>query len=226
MPFADREEAGRRLAQALGELRGRNAIVLAVLDGGVPVGAALAEALELPLDAVAVADIPAPQPDEPPVGAVAEVGEPVFDWREVERLDVGRRYLEAEANRRREVARRAASHVRGSRPLPDLRGKTAIVVDQAATDAQRLLAAVRAARALGASRVIVAVPVAEPLALGTIDEDPEVDQTVSLEGPQLGQPFGTLYDWYAELPALSERDLADILAEHRRRSVVAQAPKR
>ena len=129
MPFADRQDAGRRLARALDRYRDEKPVILALPRGGVPVAGEIAEALEAPLDLVLVRKIGVPDQPELAMGAVVNGAEPLT----VRNEDVIRLTRTSDAEfaevRDRELAEigRRRKHYLGDRPHPSLTGRTAIV---------------------------------------------------------------------------------------------------
>ena len=157
--FSDRRAAGRRLLPLLTDLRGSGAVVVGLARGGVPVAAEVAAGLDLPLDVLVVRKLGHPHDPELGVGAIAEEGVVIHDERAVALLDVGPESLAAvEGAERAELARRVARY-RGGRAPRDLRGRTAIVVDDGLATGGTARAAIEAVRRRGAAAVVVAVPV-------------------------------------------------------------------
>lgn len=167
--FPDRRDAGRRLAAKLGAYRSADPIVLALPRGGVPVAEEVASALDAPLDVLVVRKVGAPGHPELAIGAVAP-GILVLDDPAIRRLDVPAWYLERAIRRaRREVARRARQY-RGTAAAADLAHRTVIIVDDGIATCSTALAAVDAARRLGATRIAVAVPIASRDAIAKLRE--------------------------------------------------------
>ena len=157
--FTDRRDAGRRLAPCLVDLRGSAAVVVGLARGGMPVAAEVADALALPLDVLVVRKLGHPHDPELGVGAIAEEGVVIHDERAAAMLDVGPESLAAvEDAERAELARRVARYRGGRAPL-DLRGRTAIVVDDGLATGGTARAALEAVRRRGAADVVLAVPV-------------------------------------------------------------------
>ena len=203
--FADRREAGERLAEALGSLRDQPVVVLGIPRGGVEVAAVVAEALDAPLDVVIPRKIGAPGNPELGLGAVAE-GVEVLDQHLINLLGVSDEYLRAEiAAQEEEIHRRAAAY-RGDRPPVELTDRIAIVVDDGVATGGTAAAALRWARSRGASKVILAVPVAPAEAVRRLSE--EADEVLALATPQ---PFYAVGQWYADFPQVSDQQVVDML---------------
>jgi putative phosphoribosyl transferase len=193
MVFADRRDAGRRLAAALSHLRGRQPFVLAIPRGGVVVGRVIADHLQCPLDVVVPRKLRAPFNPEFAIGAMAEGGA-VFTEGDAQ---VGTAYLEEEMRaQQREVARRVAAY-RGGRPLPRMDGRAAIVVDDGIATGATMIAALRAVRALAPAHLAAAVPVAPPEALARLAR--EADEVVCLSAPEMFQAVGQFYEDFRQV---------------------------
>jgi len=208
--FQNRREAGERLADALFPLTGSDAVVLAIPRGGVVVGHAVAERLGIPLDVVIPRKVGAPGNPELGLGAVAP-GVRVLDERLVEELGVSREYLEREIEaQEREIARREAAY-RAGRPPVDVKGKTAIVVDDGVATGGTAVAACRWARKAGAARVVMAVPVAPRQARAMLER--EADQLVVLATPD---PFFAVGQWYEDFDQVTDQEVVSLLQAGRR----------
>ncbi len=160
--FSDREEAGRRLAAELIKRHVDDPVVLALPRGGVPVAVEVAEALGAPLDLVMVRKIGAPGNPEVALAAIVEGDPPemVVNEEVMRHSGADQAYLERERDKQlKEMQRRRARYL-GERPHADIKGKTAILVDDGLATGATMKAALIAARRWGAARVIVAVPVA------------------------------------------------------------------
>jgi predicted phosphoribosyltransferase len=171
--FRDRTHAGEVVAEMMAELGGSETTVLAVPSGGLPVAAAVADALGLPLDVAVVSKITLPWNTEVGYGAVAFDGTTCLNDALAADLglarDVVRRGIE---ETRAKVARRVAE-LRGAQPAPDLSGRCAIVVDDGLASGFTMTTAVEALRQCGASRLLVAVPTGSLRAVERLA--PEVD---------------------------------------------------
>ena len=205
MIFADRRDAGERLAQALRHL-GPNALVLAIPRGGVIVGDVVARELGVPLDVVVPRKVGAPGNPELAIGAVAP-GIRVLDPRMIRGLGVSERYLEREiATQEAEIERRQQAY-RSGRPQQRISGRVAIVVDDGVATGSTAVAALRWARAEGAERVVLAVPVAPPQTIERLRA--EADEVVALETPQ---PFLAVGEWYRDFDQTTDEQVVWALA--------------
>jgi putative phosphoribosyl transferase len=204
--FADRLDAGEKLAGSLAHLVGEDVVVLGIPRGGVEVAAVVARALGAPLDVVIPRKVGAPGNPELGLGAVAGDVE-VLDERLIRLLGVSDEYLRAEIEtQREEIARRSAAY-RGDRPEVPLEGKVAVVVDDGVATGGTAAAAVRWARAREASRVILAVPVAPAEAVSRLSK--EADEVHVLAQPE---PFYAVGQWYRDFPQVEDRRVIELLA--------------
>jgi predicted phosphoribosyltransferase len=192
-PFPDRRAAGVELAARLERLRQEDPVILALEPGGLPVGEVVAERLAAPFGVIAVARIGEPGRR---FGAVAEGGPPVVDQDIARALGIGAAALavavgQAEA----EVAERLA---RRRTPLPELTGRTVVLVGDGIATGRAAVAAGWAVRRQGAARVVAAAPVATAQAIARLGD--EADEVVCVRCTPLP---GSLHDWYDQpLPAL------------------------
>ncbi|HEU5156542.1 MAG TPA: phosphoribosyltransferase family protein [Streptosporangiaceae bacterium] len=211
LPFADRAEAGRLLADRLIALDLHAPVVLALPRGGVPVGFEVARRLSRPdepaaFDVLVTRKIGYPPQPELGVGAIAEGGEPVLDLPLLDRLGLGEGDLAATVgSERAEMDRRIAVY-RDRRPLPDLAGKTAIVVDDGLATGGTARAALRAVRVRGPARLILAVPVGAAETVAAMRE--EADDVVVLAEPRR---FHAVGQWYSRFDQLTDDDVLRLL---------------
>ena len=160
MLFTDRADAGRQLAARLGHLRGEPVVVLGLPRGGVPVALEVAQALGAPLDVIVVRKLGVPFQPELGMGAVGEDGVRVINREVIQAARVPAEELAAvQAREQANVDARAARY-RARRPREPLAGRTAVVVDDGIATGSTARAACQVARAHGAARVVLAVPVA------------------------------------------------------------------
>lgn len=209
VPFADRVEAGRRLAERLVAMRPADPVVYALPRGGVPVAAEVARALDAPLDLLLVRKIGAPGQPELALGAVADGGELVLNPEIIAATGASETFIEdARRAQLTEIERRRGRYMAGRAPL-DLRGRTAVVVDDGLATGATARAALHALRQRGAARLILAVPVAPPDAAAALRADAD-EVVVVLEA----EPFGGVGAFYADFHQLGDEEVVAILARH------------
>ncbi|MEY2473137.1 MAG: putative phosphoribosyl transferase [Actinomycetota bacterium] len=159
MPFRDRADGGRRLAERITALHLTSPIVLGLPRGGVPVAAEVAAALRAPLDVFVARKVALPGHEEFGVGAVAEgIYDPVRSGV-VDDLGVNKSDFEAFAQQARHEVDRRVRMYRGARALPHLAGRDVVLVDDGLATGVTAEAAVRSLRAMSPARVVVAAPV-------------------------------------------------------------------
>ena len=216
MPFADRADAGRRLAQALSDLKGRaDLLILAVPRGGVEVGAEVARALQAPLDVFIARKIGAPGNPELAIGAVAADGATVLDEGLVASLGVPASYVQQATDRERTEIERRLRAYRGDRPAPQISGRTVVLVDDGVATGATTLAAVRALRRQNPRELILAVPVGPPDTIAVLRR--EVDRAVVLETPE---PFWAVGAFYQRFDQTPDERVMELLREFARPATV------
>lgn len=166
--FRNRSAAGVALAAMLEKYRGSGALVLAIPAGGVPVAAEIAKALGLPLEAAPVSKALLPWTTESGFGAVAFDGTVWLDEEAIERYGLGEPRIEKSIAEARAKVERRVARLRGGRPLPDLSGRSVILVDDGIAGGSTMRAAIGALRKLHAKNIVVAVPTAHRAALESI----------------------------------------------------------
>jgi putative phosphoribosyl transferase len=219
MIFEDRVEAGRQLAEELGRYRSEPVVVLGLPRGGVPVAAEVARALRAPLDVLVVRKLGAPGMPELAVGAIAEGGVVHVSPDAIASLALSHEDVVAVAEREAAELDRRVRRYRGARPITDLHGRTALVVDDGVATGRTAIAAARAARELGAARVVLAAPVVAP---GAVEElRREVDDLVYVEAPD---GFFAVGAWYRSFPQTSDEEVMACLERAGRASAHATRP--
>jgi putative phosphoribosyl transferase len=203
--FFDRAEAGARLADALEHLSGEDVVVLGVPRGGVEVAVEVARRRGWPLDIVVPRKIGAPFNPELGLGAIAP-GVRVLDESMLRTLNVDPDYLEQEIASQEEEIRRRTEAYRKGRPPVDVRGKVAVIVDDGLATGGTAAASIRWARAQGASRVVLAIPVAPREAVAKLSK--EADEVVCLATPE---PFFAVGQWYERFSQTSDEEVVELL---------------
>jgi predicted phosphoribosyltransferase len=207
-PFRDRHDAGRRLADALA----RHApplhapVILALPRGGVPVGWEVARALRAPLDVMVVRKLGVPGHEELAMGAIASGGIRIVSDEVVEALAIPARVLADTAIMEEDELLRRERAFRGDRPATRLAGCTVVLVDDGLATGSTMLAAVAAARAASAARVVVAVPVAPRETCRALSE--HADEVLCLSTPARFRAVG---DWYDDFSQVDDDEVRRLL---------------
>jgi predicted phosphoribosyltransferase len=209
MSFDNRTQAGQLLADALAKYADARPVVLALPRGGVPVAAEVAMRFRAPLDLILVRKVGVPMQPELAMGAVVDGSSPIIVRNEdIIRL-AGIDEVEFKAVCDRELAeieRRQRQYL-DHRPRAEVAGRVAIVIDDGIATGATTRAALRATRARGPSKVVLAVPVAPT---DTIEEmRREADDVVCLEHHEI---FGAIGFFYADFRQVSDQEVIDLLA--------------
>ena len=203
MVFRDRADAGRRLGAKLAHLRSGDVVILALPRGGVPVAFEVADALGAPLDVIVVRKLGVSFQPELAMGAIGEDGVRVLNREVLALARVDAAEFAAVERREREVLKRRAQRFRSGRPRVSLVGRTSVVVDDGIATGSTARAAYEVARAHGAARVVLAVPVAPRSSIaelaGVADE---------VEFPE---PFFAVGEWYKNFSQTSDEEVIDLL---------------
>ncbi len=204
--FADRRAAGAVLGRKLRSYaKRRGVLVLALPRGGVPVAFEIARALEAPLDVLPVRKLGVPGHEELAMGAIA-ADVTVVNEEAIERLGISDEAVAAVAAReQRELERRERSY-RDDRPMPELTGRTLILVDDGLATGASMRVAIRAVRHHAPAKIIVAVPVAPPETAASLKT--EADEVVcALTPPQLL----SIGRWYKSFDQVDDTEVRDLL---------------
>lgn len=195
MLYATRAEAGRELASSLGHLRGDAPLVLGLPRGGVPVALEVATALGGDLDVIVVRKLGLPWQPELAMGAIGEGGIRVLNDDVITQSGVSNRALtQVEETERRELDRRVRM-LRGDRPAIAMSGRVVVIVDDGMATGATAAVACRVARAQGAARVVVAMPVSSEEAMTRAKD--EADEVVCPLVPRwLGGVGGAYRDFH------------------------------
>ena len=210
MQFADRRDAGRRLAVELEACAAQRPVILALPRGGVPVALEVSRALRAPLEILAVRKLGAPGNPELGVGAVTEDGTGVLDPHSAGMVGMDQATLDATLARESEELRRRVERYRQGRPPIAVDGRAVIVVDDGLATGLSDLAAVRALRKRGAGHITVAVPVGSQESVAMLEQ--EADRVVCLTIPRRLYGVGM---WYRDFAPVSDEQVVSLIAEAR-----------
>ena len=207
MRFLDRADAGRQLAKTLTAYGGRSdVVVLGLPRGGVPVAFEVARELRAPLDLFLVRKLGVPGHPELAMGAIAEGGVEVLNDELIRDLGIPQKMVQEVAVRERIELDRRDTLYRGGRPLPAVRGRIVILVDDGLATGSTMQAAVTALRRLEPARIVVAAPVGAQETCDRLGQF--ANEVVCLIAPQQFQAVGL---WYEEFAQTTDDEVKQLL---------------
>jgi putative phosphoribosyl transferase len=212
--FRDRLHAGEVLAQKVRHLAREDVVVLGLPRGGVPVAAVVAEALNAPLDVFVVRKLGLPGHEELAMGAVARGGIRILNVPVVRELDIPGHVIDAVAAREMKELERREKAYRGTRPYPDLEGRTVVLVDDGLATGSTMRAAVQALRADHPARLVVAVPVSAADTCRELERD--ADEVVCAVMPDF---FNAVGEWYRDFSQTTDDEVRHHLAAAEERTL-------
>lgn len=208
MTFRDRVDAGRQLAELLVRYRAEHPVVVALPRGGVPVAAEVAAALGAPLDVLVVRKLGYPWQPELGMGAIAEGDITVLNDELIARIGADADTIRAVEDRERVELERRIRRYRGDRPPVPVEGRTVILVDDGIATGYTAHAAIDVLKRHGATRVVLAAPVAPPEAVEELGR--VADDVVTVRTPRLFMAIGQFYDDFAQS---RDEEVAELLAD-------------
>lgn len=204
--FQDRTEAGKLLAEKLSTYKDKSdAIILALVRGGVAVGRVLADTLELPLFPYVVRKIGFPGHREIGIGALAEGGATFLDEELMKAYGIPFEEIEPIIEEETEEMKRRVQAY-NARPRPGLKGKTVILTDDGAATGGTMLAAIDDVRQQTAGHIVVALPVCPPDTAAKLQR--KADVCVILQTPA---NFTAVGQWYRDFPQLKDEEVCALL---------------
>ncbi len=205
--YRDRSEAGQTLARHLASQTRQNTLVLALPRGGVPVGAEVARALDVPLDVFLVRKIGHPANPEFAIGALASGGVQLLDDSLISAEGIAHEIVDQTIERESAELQRRETLYRGDRPPLDLAHRHIILVDDGVATGYSLRVAVLALQKLHPAHVTIAVPVGAPETCALLAS--AVDELIC---PVQPSPFHAVGLWYDHFPAVTDAEVHDALA--------------
>jgi len=192
MIFQNRVEAGKLLAKEVMSFHGSEDVVaVGLARGGVVVALEVSKTLEVALDVMVVRKIGAPDNPELALGAIAEKGRGIFNDDLITLLGVSKEYLKKETEREREIVKQRKSLYLHGKQESSLSGKTVLLIDDGMATGASMKVAIASCKEAGASKIIVAVPVAPMGACNAMEE--LVDEVVCLDRPSSFPAVGAFY---------------------------------
>lgn len=198
MLFKDRTHAGRKLAEKLAQYANRpDVLVLAIPRGGVLVAAEVAARLSVPLDVFLLRKLGVPDFEELAFGAIASGGVCFLDRDMIDALGMSESDVKQVLSVEQKELKRREIAFRGNRPLPDLKKKTVIVVDDGIATGASMRAGIQALRQLQPKKIVVAVPVAPQRSCVLLNS--EVDELVCFQTPPSFRAIGQFYEDFEQV---------------------------
>lgn len=204
--FKNRKDAGEKLARALERYRAENPVILAIPRGGVEVGLQVSKELGADFSLIIARKLPFPDNPEAGFGAIAENGSTfIFEnagyWLAGETIEHIKQEQIAEIERRVDA-------LRGGNSLPDISGRTVILIDDGIAMGSTMRAAIKLCKSRKAGKIVVAVPVAGREVADAISK--EADEMIVLEIPVYFRAVAQAYEnWYD----VSDEEVLDLLRE-------------
>lgn len=209
MMFYDRHDAGITLAKKLEHYKNnKNTIVLGLARGGVVVAYDIAKWLSLPLNVVVPKKLGAPGNPELAIGAILENGEGIFNDNIIQMFRIPKRYIDQEIADKKSQAKVRSALYRQFAPLPSLKNRTVILVDDGIATGATMLASIKAMRVEGVSKIVVAVPVASTEALRAVDQ--VADEVVCLYN---SEDFFAVGYYYTNFGQTEDEEVIALLKE-------------
>lgn len=205
--FRNRQQAGRVLAHRLAAYAHKpDVVVLALPRGGTPVACEVAKALHAPLDVLVVRKLGVPGHEELAMGAIASGGVRVLNPTVIDAIGISDVAINAVAEREFQELKRRERTYRDHRPLPEMRGRTIILVDDGIATGSTMRAAIEALRKLEAAHIVVATPT---IAQSTADEmERDVDELIAVMRPT---DFAGVGQWYENFSQTSDGEVRRLL---------------
>ncbi|WP_116245866.1 phosphoribosyltransferase [Nocardiopsis sp. FIRDI 009] len=204
--FRDRVDAGRRLAERLEHLGDEDVVVLGLPRGGVPVAFEVARRLRAPLDVIVIRKLGVPHQPELAMGAIGEGGVRVVNDQVVRMAGASEAELDAAQRRERAELEARVERFRRGRSRVPLTGRTVVLVDDGVATGATARAACRVARAQGADRVVLAVPVGSPDSIADLRR--VADEVVCVQEPEF---FHAVGEWYQEFSQTPDEEVVELL---------------
>jgi putative phosphoribosyl transferase len=209
MLYKNRTEAGQFLAKQLAAYANRpDVLVLALPRGGVPVAFEVAKALNTPLDVFIVRKLGVPDQKELAMGAIASGGVRILNKAIVQSLNLSEAAINSVVTQEKQELERRERLYRENCPLPVVRGRIVILVDDGLATGATMRAAVVALRKYEPAKIVVAVPVSSPEICQFFKNQAEVDEIICAKTPS---PFHSVGLWYEEFPQTTDEEVRNLL---------------
>jgi putative phosphoribosyl transferase len=208
--FDDRDEAGIYLARSLENFREKNAIVLAIPSGGIPIGLAISSRLKMPLDLIIIRKIPIPGNTEAGFGAISIEGDLVLNDSIIKMLGLNNNEIDDLKKQVEEELKIRNQIFRENRPWPDLNGKVVILVDDGLASGYTMMTAVRMVKRYNPEKIVVAVPTASLSTIELVANDVDLIICPNIRTGSYFAVAEAYRNWYD----LSWNEVVDLLKKH------------
>jgi predicted phosphoribosyltransferase len=168
--FENRYDAGRQLAEKLGQFKSQPVTILAIPNGGIPVGLQVALALNADMDLIISRKIPIPLRPEGGFGAVTDDGTTILNQDVLKSIKLNDSQANYQISKVRNDIQQRSLLYRGSRPVSVIKEKTVIVIDDGLASGYTMMAAIESVRRRQPKRVIAAVPAASATAVKKVEK--------------------------------------------------------
>jgi predicted phosphoribosyltransferase len=192
--FRDRIDAGIQLADELLPYKDQNVVVLAIPRGGLPLGAIVAKTLQAPLDVALSKKIGHPYNREYAIGAVSMEQIVLNDV-----AGVHQRYIDEETTRIREKLKKRHEQYYKTRKPQELKDKVVIIIDDGIATGNTIRVTAEMVRAHHPKKVVVAIPVAPPSAIRSLEASSFVDDVICLHTPRDFMAVGQFYEFFNQV---------------------------
>jgi len=208
--FEDRKDAGAYLAQVMEQYAGKDALVLAIPSGGVPIGLAISSHLDLPFDMLIIRKIPVPRNPEAGFGAMNLEGDMILNDRLVDMLGLSQEDIAELAAPVRVELQIRNNIFRAAKPPPQIKGKIIILADDGLASGYTMVAATRMVRRKGPKEIVIAVPTGSADAVKLLSMEADV-----IFCPNIRSGYFAVADAYRNWYDLSKEDVLAALMKHR-----------
>lgn len=207
MRFSDRKDAGKQLAEMLGEYKSRkDVIILALPRGGVPVAREVARVLHLPFDVWIVRKLGVPGHEEVAMGAIALGCDSYIDHGLIERLGISEAQVETVLTKELKEMRRRNTLYRDDKPVPAVEGKTVILIDDGIATGATMRVSALSLREIGAKEIIMATPLGSKYACRELED--VADRVICLYE---SEPFYGVGAWYQDFSQIGDEEVIELL---------------
>jgi predicted phosphoribosyltransferase len=188
--YTDREDAAIQLARALEEYKNKDAVVLGIPRGGAVTAYHVATHLNAEFSLLISRKLGHPDNPEYAVGALAEDG--TIHLNPYALSEVTQAQIDVAVGQQKKEIERRIQILRKGEPLPAIKDKIVIIVDDGIATGATIFAAIEMCKKLGAGKIIVGAPVAGIDKIGQLKK--LADEVVILETPDFFHAVSQIYE--------------------------------